>query len=40
MPIVSLHHATCDSESPVDFVAGQVEKYVRWENNPFQHTLV
>lgn len=40
MSIVSLHHATYDSESPMDFVAGQMEKYVRWENDPFQHSLV
>ena len=40
MPIVSLHRATYDSESPMDFVAGQMEKYVRWENNLFQLSLV
>lgn len=39
MSTVSLHHATNDSESPMDFVADRMEKYVKWENKPFQHSL-
>lgn len=40
MPTVSLHHALYDSESLLDFGAGQMEESFKWGSNPFWHSLV